>query len=315
MTLAGAPEQPLTTIRAAMQTALVVLFALPTGACRDDPLADQAAESLRRVFDAPHPELGGPFGGLAMGMSVKEASEAAPELAKGFAVLEDYPVLQFGYHVAAETGRVASARVVVPGTRLDLEEVLTEQWGEPIVGEELGKRRVYWFHPAARLRATVWKGYGRHRQVVLEPLLPLEALFETDPDDPLRLGFDHPRRRLLGAKLRAVSRYYGDYRSPSEATKAVDGKFLQLAPTEYALALTRLHLETKDRKVARVRFEVDYAAVESAKEEIRGHLVERFGEPARAADDDMRWEGPLLVEAKADDAVGSWTLTITQAPG
>lgn len=295
-----------------IRTALSLSVALglaAAGCSKQDALAADAEASLRRLFDGSAPQLAGPLQRLEFGMEAKDAAKAAPDLGKGFAVLDDYPGLQFSYYLPEDTGRVASARVVVSPPSLDLAELLTELWGAPVEGEDLRRQRLFWFDPQTRLRATVWQGFGRSRQLLLEPYLPYDVVLEAG-SEPGHFGFDHPQLPLLGASVRPVLRRYKPHRRTAEGFAGKAANYLEFPPTEFALAFLRVHLTVDDRHVTALRFGLEYAAVPAAKEEIRSLLVTRFG-PPQGGGDVLRWDGPPVVSAEADDGLGMWEVNVT----
>src|SRR5690606_24908840 len=140
------------------------------------------------------PALPGPLATLKFGMSAEEAKKAAPELEDGGKFLDEYKGAYFSYYVPAATGKLKSASLQIEGT--EMAKLLTEAWGEPKKGEDLGKPKYFWFNEGESIRATVAEGYGKEDEVQFEAYLPAKELLGEGKET---LGFEKADRPLLGA--------------------------------------------------------------------------------------------------------------------
>ena len=105
--------------------------------------AEPEAKDPKELFASKAPELPGPLAKLEFGMSEDEVKKAAPSLGDGYEKFEEYKDTYLGYYVPEDTGKLKNARVVVEAEGFDLAKALTEAWGEPMKGEELGNPKLF----------------------------------------------------------------------------------------------------------------------------------------------------------------------------
>lgn len=242
------------------------------------------------------PELPGPLATLSFGMTADEAKKAAPSLEDGGKFLDEYGGAYFSYYVPDDTGKLKSASLQIEGA--DMAKLLTEAWGEPKKGEDLGKPKFFWFNEAKKMRATVSQGYGKEDEVQFEAYLPAQELLG---DGKTTLGFEKADQPLLGATREQLAKSYADVLevlSEEEAEKkrkelekftgkdlsalgpAAASSNIDLLPTEYGSQFTRVHPNfADDGTIDRFRVGIDFEPVPEAKEEILALIKAKWGEP------------------------------------
>lgn len=239
------------------------------------------------------PELPGPLAGLKFGMTAEEAKAAAPVLEDGGKFLEEYNGAYFSYYIPDDGGKLKSASLQVEGS--DMAKILTEAWGEPSKGEDLGKPKFFWFNEAKKMRATVSQGYGKENEVQFEAYLPAKELLGEGKET---LGFEKADRPLLGATHADLSSKYADVLeelTKEEAEKqrenikkltghdlgeASPSSNIDLLPTEYGSQFTRVNPHfAEDGKIDRFRVGIDFEPFPAAKDEILGMIKAKWGEP------------------------------------
>ncbi|MEX1363510.1 MAG: hypothetical protein AB1Z98_10310 [Nannocystaceae bacterium] len=242
------------------------------------------------------PELPGPLATLAFGMTADEAKKAAPSLEDGRKFLDEYGGAYFSYYVPDDTGKLNRASLQIEGA--DMAKLLTEAWGEPKKGEDLGKPKFFWFNEAKKMRATVSQGYGQEDEVQFEAYLPAQELLG---DGKATLGFEKADRPLLGATREQFIKSYADVLetlTEEEAEKKLKeleklagndlsalgpdaaSSNIDLLPTEYGSELTRVYPNfADDGTIDRFRVGIDFEPVPEAKEEILALIKAKWGEP------------------------------------
>lgn len=290
-----------------------------------------AKKDPKELFASEKPELPGPLATLEFGMAPEEVKKAAPSVGDGYEKAEEYEETYFGYYVPEDSGKLKSARVVVEAEGFDLEKVLTEAWGEPKKGEDLGKPKLYWFNPEKKVRATISQGFGKEKEVQFEQYLPAKELLGEGKET---LGVeDHP---LLGATYDDLTTHYKEHlevltqeqaQKQRERMEKMTGKDLSalgdavatsnidLPPTEFGSQFTRIHPTFEDGKIARYRVQIDYKPYPEAKDEILGFIKEKWGEPK----EEEKYGKKLLVFNKNprvvvedDDISKAWDIEIEQ---
>lgn len=242
------------------------------------------------------PALPGPLATLKFGMSAEEAKKAAPELEDGGKFLDEYKGAYFSYYVPDDTGKLKSASLQIEGT--EMAKLLTEAWGEPKKGEDLGKPKYFWFNEGESIRATVAEGYGKEDEVQFEAYLPAKELLGEGKET---LGFEKADRPLLGATPEELATAYADVLETLTAEEAekkrkdlekFTGKDLSalgpaaassnidLLPTEFGSQFTRVNPTFgDDGKIERFRVGIAWEPYPAAKDEILGLIEAKWGEP------------------------------------
>lgn len=242
------------------------------------------------------PELPGPLSTLQFGMSAEEARKAAPVLEDGGKFLDEYKGAYFSYYVPDESNKLKSASLQIEG--VEMAKLLTEAWGEPKKGEDLGKPKYFWFNEAKKIRATVAEGYGKEDEVQFEAYLPAKELLGEGKET---MGFEKPDRPLLGATAEELATAYADVIETLTAEQAEKrrkdlekfaGKDLSalgpaaassnidLLPTEFGSQFTRVNPSFgDDGKVNRYRVGIAWEPYPAAKDEILGLIKAKWGEP------------------------------------
>lgn len=291
-----------------LTTTIALSLCLGVAACddskdkKDDAKADSkdeakketpAQDPLELLKASKTPELPGPLATLTFGMSPEEAQKAAPILEDGGKFLEEFKGAYFSYYIPDDDKKLKSASLQVEGT--DMAKVLTEAWGEPSKGEDLGKPKFFWFNEAKKMRATVSQGYGKEDTVQFEAYLPAKELLGEGKET---LGFENADRPLLGATHEDLSKHYADVlevltkeeaEKQREQIKKLTGHDLgeaspasniDLLPTEYGSQFTRVNPHFgDDGKIDRFRVGIDWEPFPAAKEEILGMIKAKWGEP------------------------------------
>ncbi len=262
----------------------------------DAKAAKPAKDPAELLKASKIPELPGPLAKLQFGMSADDAKKAAPELEDGGKFLDEFKGAYFSYYVPDDTGKLKSASLQIEDT--DMSKVLTEAWGEPSKGEDLGKPKFFWFNEAKKIRATVSQGYGKEDEVQFEAYLPAKELLGEGKET---LGFEKADRPLLGATREELAKNYADVLetlTEEEAEKrrkelekftgkdlsalgpAAAASNIDLLPTEYGSQFTRVHPNfSDDGKIDRVRVGIDWEPFPAAKDEILGLIKAKWGEP------------------------------------
>ncbi|MCH9683827.1 MAG: hypothetical protein K0V04_20515 [Deltaproteobacteria bacterium] len=242
------------------------------------------------------PTLPGPLARLSFGMTADQAKEAVPELGDGSTYLERYKGAYFSYEIVPQTNKLGSASLQIDGA--DMTRLLTEAWGAPKKGEDLGKPKLFWFNEADEIRATVVLGTNRQDVVRFSPYLPAKELLGEGTQT---LGFERADRPLLGATREQLASSYTDVLEPlppreierrrtllrkalgKEVSRTAAMGDITLLPTEYGGQLTRVSPHFgDDGTIDRIRVSLDWAAYPAAKEEILGLVEAKWGKPNKA---------------------------------
>lgn len=264
---------------------------------KDDAKKETPAKDPAELLKASKvPELPGPLAKIKFGMSAEEAKKAAPELDDGGKFLDEYKGAYFSYYVPDDSNKLKSASLQIEGA--DMSKLLTEAWGEPKKGEDLGKPKFFWFNEAKTIRATVSQGYGKEDEVQFDAYLPAKTLLGEGKET---LGFEKADRPLLGSTREDLAKSYADVLeslTKEEAEKrrkelekftgkdlsalgpAAAASNIDLLPTEYGSQFTRVNPNFgDDGKIDRFRVGIDWEPYPAAKEEILGLIKAKWGEP------------------------------------
>lgn len=299
-----------------------------------EPAADPIVappKDPKQLFATKRPELPGPLAELRFGMSAAEVSEAVPELKTGHMTSTGYAGVRFGLG-ELETGKtLENIYVVIEGA--DAEKILTAAWGEPKRGTAYGQPQPLWFNADKGIRVRITRDM-QDQTIHFERYLPVAMLLGPGKQT---LGFE--TTPLLGASVEDLKRAYGQYLQVLTAEEAArqrereevealagqalnaDGRAaedtnLDLPPTEYAMASTRVHPTIAEGKIVRFRVAIDYGQMPAARDEIFALLKAKWGEPVARKDPERKlWVLHAAVPEVVveDDDVGeSWNLEISR---
>lgn len=256
-----------------------------------------AAKGPETLINGSHPTIPDVFRGLEPGMAMEEAKKKLPSL-PAETTIEDpaYGDLRFHAYVPEDGKRVENLRLKLPKDKALA--LVRAKWGEPVVGEDIGKPIQYWYNPELKLRASLKEGYGEDMDLTFERYEPLAKLLGDGPE----IAF-FAKVPVLGATVDALKAGYGPWFHAETADEAKSQKaaldkftggktagitsdmpdaYLDLAPTEYGDNFMRVNLSWDDAgKVESFRFGISYRQVPAKKDEILAQLEKKWGAPKK----------------------------------
>lgn len=305
---------------------------------------DKKPEDTKTTAEAPKPEPKDPatlvtgdkptvpevFKGLEPGMSLEEAKKKLPSLPEGDRIEDPaYGKMPFYVYIPKDETEIKTLRFQLPKAKAL--EIVKSKWGEPVVGEDIGKPVHYWFNPDKGIRASLKESFGEDMDLELERYEPAAKLLGEGKD----IAF-LSKAPVLGATPEALKAAYPQWwyeESAEEAAKnkaAIDklteGKSagitsakpsarLELPPTEYGSNFMWVNLSWgDDGKVERYSFDISYRQVEGKKDEIFAIFEKKWG----AGKKEDKYGSPIFVYSETpfitvepNDITKTWDITVT----
>lgn len=269
------------------------------------------------------------FKGLQPGMSLEDAKAKLPGLPEEDRIEDPaYDGMYFYAYIPKDSTEIKTLRMQLPKDKAL--EMVKGKWGEPVVGEDLGKPIHYWFDPETGVRASLKESFGDDMDLELEKYEPMAKLLGEGKD----IAF-LSKAPILGAGPEELEKTYGDwfYKETAEEAKknkaAIDklsgGKTagittdkpsirLELDPTEYGGNFMWVNFYwTDDNKVRRYTFDFSYRQAPEKKDEIFEMFKTKWGEPK--AEEDLGRpifvfsEEPFIV-VRPNDITKTWDVQV-----
>ncbi len=258
------------------------------------------AKDLSALFAGTKPTVPAPFQTLKPGMSVEEAQNAMPSIAKKDRwKLPEYAGLNFSVYVPKRNPHLQNVKISVPkGQALP---IATKAWGEPVISEDKVLKRTIptWFNAETGLRAKLEPGLGKEENLVFDNYVAYATLLGAEGEtfafekaqpllgatvDQLRAAYPNEIEEENAAQAKKdredLKKFVGKDTGKKVAAlgKAQPSVKLNFPTTEFGKYTTPIHLMFKDGKVVRYWFRIDFAMNMSAKEPIKEFITEKMGE-------------------------------------
>lgn len=320
---------------------LLALSLLGTVACskkEESQPTDQAAapaapapapKDPSTLITGSKPTIPDVFQGIAPGTTIEEATKKVPGFDRSKPIpAAEFPDISFFVYAPKDSTRIENVRFELPKDKALA--LVTSKWGEPVVGEDLGKPVQFWFNPESEIVASLKDGYGEGSDLTFSQYSPAQKLLGEGKD----IAF-LSKAPVLGATVDELKAAYGQWlhvESDQEAQdkkaaidKLTDGKsagittaepkaYLDLPPTEYGSQFMRVNLNWKDGKVESYRFALAYRSVKAKKDEIFALVEKKWGAPKKEekyGDPQFVFSEKPFIVVVPDDIGDAWDVKVS----
>ncbi len=251
-----------------------------------------AQKDVATLITGDKPTIPEIYKGLTPGMTVAEAKAKVSSFSAEESLKDPaYDGINFFVYVPKDEPSLKTLRFELPKDKAL--SLVKAKWGEPVVGEDLGKPVHYWFNPETEIAATLKDGYGDGSDLEFFKYSPAAKLLGEGKD----IAF-LSKAPVIGATVDELKAAYGQWLHVETAEEAkaqkaaidklTDGKsanittaepdaYLDLPPTEFGSQFMRVNLSWKEGKVTRYWFQISYRQAKAKKDEIFAMLEKKWG--------------------------------------